>query len=150
MLLILLLILRWFRSQGTTERNLTLFFAATLLVISAIWGLQPGLKLYPVLVNAGLLITFGITLYFPPTMIERFARIHEPNLSASGVTYTRHVTLAWCVFFAVNGLIALATVLWASDEIWLLYNGMISYCLIAALVAGEWLIRRRVKRRYDD
>ena len=32
-------------------------------------------------------------------MIERFARIREPNLSMQAVSYTRRVTQVWCVFF---------------------------------------------------
>ena len=40
------------------------------------------LKLYPVLVNAALLGVFAYSLISPPSMIERFARIREPDLPA--------------------------------------------------------------------
>ncbi len=150
LLLGLLLLLRWFTAREASERKLALGFALCLTLIVSIWGLQPGLKLYPVLVNLGLLMTFALTLYFPPSMIERFARLREPELPDSGVRYTRRVTQVWCVFFAINGSIALATVLWASDEIWMLYNGMIAYILIALLVAGEWLVRWKVKQKHHE
>jgi len=68
-------------------------------------------------------------------------------LPAGGVAYTRKVTIMWCAFFVANGLAALATALWASNEVWLLYNGLVSYLLMGALFAGEWLVRRRIKAR---
>jgi uncharacterized membrane protein len=43
----------------------------------------------------------------------------------------------------------LYTALWTSAETWTLYNGLIAYLLIGALVGGEWLIRARFKDRYD-
>jgi len=61
------------------------------------------------------------------------------------VAYTRRVTQVWCGFFVLNGSVALVTALWASDATWALYNGLISYCLMGCLFAGEWLVRRKVK-----
>jgi uncharacterized membrane protein len=34
-----------------------------------------------------------------------------------------------------------------SIELWTLYNGLVSYFLVAILVGGEWLFRRHFKRR---
>ncbi|WP_035056705.1 hypothetical protein [Andreprevotia chitinilytica] len=102
-------------------------------------------KLYPVLVNAGLLAVFAASLHAPQTVIERLARLREPDLPESGVRYTRKVTQAWCVFFTANGLIALATV-FAPPKIWALYNGLIAYLLIGTMFGIEWLIRRRVRQ----
>ena len=115
----------------------------------ALWAnaLLP-LKLYPVLVNAGLLGLFAYSLVVPPTMIERIARAREPDLSDAALIYTRRVTQIWCVFFAVNSLIALCTALWTSAAVWTLYNGLIAYLLIGLLFAGEYCIRWRFKRRH--
>ena len=115
-----------------------------LLAIAQIWDFSLGLKFYPVTVNLGFLLIFTLSLISPPTVIERFARIQNPNLGDSGVSYTRKVTWVWCCFFIVNGSIAAATAIWASEEVWVLYNGFIAYILIALLFAAEWLIRRRV------
>ncbi len=105
------------------------------------------LKLYPVLVNAALLTVFGLSLVHPPTAIERLARLGDPNLPPEAVRYTRRVTQVWCAFFVLNGGLAAATALWASDALWTLYNGLIAYLLIGLLFAGEWLVRRRVMAR---
>jgi len=58
-----------------------------------------------------------------PSMIERLARLREPRLPQAAIAYTRRVTQVWCVFFAINGAIALVTAIWASDQVWALYNG---------------------------
>jgi uncharacterized membrane protein len=121
-----------------------------LLTVLALWGnaLLP-LKLYPVWVNAALLGTFTYSLFAPPSMVERIARTWEPDLPAAAISYTRRVTQAWCIFFALNGAIALATSLWASSAVWSLYNGFIAYALMGLLFAGEYCIRRRFKRRHS-
>lgn len=105
------------------------------------------LKLYPVLVNAVLLLVFGVSLWRGPPVIERLARLAEPDLPSEGVIYTRRVTEAWCLFFVLNGAAAAVTALWMSTEAWALYNGFIAYVLIGAMFAGEWLLRRRLKAR---
>jgi len=102
------------------------------------------LLLYPASISASMLILFGTTLLHPPTMIERFARMHKPDLPAESVRYTRHVTEAWCLFFVGNGAIAAYTAFFASREAWALYNGLIAYLLMGALFAGERLVRRRL------
>jgi uncharacterized membrane protein len=102
------------------------------------------LRLYPASISASMLILFGTTLLRPPTMIERFARLHEPDLSPIAVRYTRQVTQVWCLFFVFNGAIATYTALAASREAWALYNGFISYILMGTLFAGERVVRRRV------
>jgi uncharacterized membrane protein len=102
------------------------------------------LRLYPASISVSMLILFGTTLLRPPTMVERFARLREPDLSPTVVRYTRHVTEVWCVFFVFNGAIAAYTALGASREAWALYNGFISYILMGTLFAGERAVRRRM------
>jgi uncharacterized membrane protein len=121
--------------------------SALLAVVSIIDNSWVPLKLYPVLVSAVLLVVFSASVLHPPTIVERIARLSEPMLAPAGVAYTRQVTLVWCVFFIANGLAALATVLWTSNEVWVLYNGLIAYVLMGVLFAGEWLVRQRVKAR---
>jgi uncharacterized membrane protein len=121
-----------------------------LLFIVAVWSnLLLPLKLYPVLVNAALLSVFAYSLIFPPSMIEHFARIREPNLPTRAIRYTRRVTQVWCIFFAANGVIALITALWASSATWTLYNGLIAYLMMGLLFAGEYVIRWHFKRQLD-
>jgi uncharacterized membrane protein len=127
------------------------WLAGTLLLfILAVWsnGLLP-LKLYPVLVNVALLGAFAYSLIFPPSIIERFARLQDPDLPLEAIGYTRRVTQIWCVFFTVNGAIALMTALWATPAIWTLYNGLIAYLMMGLLFAGEHVFRWHFKRRLN-
>ncbi|TCK44405.1 putative membrane protein [Paraburkholderia sp. BL8N3] len=95
------------------------------------------LRCYPALVNAGLLAAFGATLAHPPSMIEKFARVHEPDLPPRAIAYTRRVTQVWCAFFVLNGAFSAYTAHAFSRDAWALYNGVIAYALIGVLFAGE-------------
>ena len=103
------------------------------------------LLFYPALVNLGLLVVFGASLYFPPPVVERLARMQTPDLPREGEIYTRKVTQIWCVFFLLNGLTAAATAIWSSFAFWSLYNGVIAYLLIGLLMAGEYWVRVRTQ-----
>lgn len=100
------------------------------------------LRLYPAAVNLGMLMLFCLSLAFPPSMIERFARLGEPDLPAAAVDYTRCVTQVWCAFFIGNGAVSVYTALYADRGVWALYNGFVAYLLMGTLFGGEWLVRR--------
>jgi uncharacterized membrane protein len=123
--------------------------ALVLVMVSVLANQVMPLKLYPVLVNGVMLAVFGLSLRHPPSAIERIARLREPNFPPEAVAYTRKVTIVWCFFFIGNGAIALATALWASDKVWVTYNGLIAYVLMGVLFAGEWLVRQRVRARNE-
>ena len=103
------------------------------------------IKLYPVAVNAFMLIMFASTIVRPPSAIERLARLSEPDLPEVAIAYTRKVTLVWCAFFLINGVISLITALWGTYAQWTLYNGGIAYVLMGLIAAVEWLVRKRVR-----
>ena len=104
---------------------------------------------YPCMVNMLMFFYFSGSLYQEQTVIERLARLREPILPESGVRYTRTVTKVWCAFFMVNGAIAFVTC-FQSLEIWTLYNGLISYLLIAILFVSEFLMREPIRKKYKD
>lgn len=120
--------------------------AVSELVIAA-WDPVLAARLYPVFMNLVMLVAFAATLWRGPSMIERFARGFEPDLDERGVRYTRTVTWVWVGFFVVNGGVAAWTVVNGDWTVWTLYNGMISYLLMGALFAGEFLVRRRVRAK---
>jgi uncharacterized membrane protein len=102
---------------------------------------------YPVVVNGVLLVLFGTSLVWPPTVVERLARLTNPRLPATGVRYTRNVTAVWCGFFVLNGAAAAATALWATFATWSLYNGVVAYVLMGLLFGGEFWVRQRHLKR---
>ncbi len=141
--LLALALLRAGTSRQAGWRVVALLAAGLAMVVMASDHALP-LKLYPVVVNVAMLCVFGWTLWHPPTLVERLARMREPDLPPRGVAYTRRVTQVWCVFFACNGTMAAITAFAASDRVWALYNGAIAYGLIGAMFVGEWLVRQRV------
>lgn len=123
---------------------------AALLCAAAWWhGDALAVKLYPVLVNLVLLVVFAFSFWRPPSVVERLARLREPDLPPSGVRYTRQVTGVWCGFFVFNGSMALYTALWGSDRQWALYNGLLAYVLMGLLMAAEWCVRQRVRGKQE-
>lgn len=145
--LLLLLVLRLFNhKEQQSQRG---FAALTLLLLTlALLAGQTELALlyYPVWINAGLLLLFSWSLYFPPTVIERVARLMEGDLPESGVRYTRKVTQVWCLFFLFNGTVAAGLAWYGNWQWWLWYNGAISYALMGLLMGLEWLVRQQVKK----
>jgi uncharacterized membrane protein len=151
LLALLLVLLVWMRRSLAfgVRRNAWIGAGGIALAALALGTDHPlPLKLYPVVVNGGLLAVFALSLRYPPTIVERLARLGYPALSPRAVAYTHRVTAAWSVFFAVNALTALWTAVWASERVWFYYNGVIAYALAGLMFAGEWLVRRRVLPEY--
>ncbi|MCL2308838.1 MAG: hypothetical protein FWC42_02580 [Proteobacteria bacterium] len=122
--------------------------AALLGVAALLLRSSMSLLYYPVLVNAVFLLAFATSLFQSQTLVERLARRLDPELPPEGVRYTRKVTFAWCIFFIVNGGVAW----WTTTQpmiVWTLYNGLIAYVAMGVMFGSEWLIRRRVMRRFS-
>lgn len=118
-------------------------------VMSLVLGRFDVLSFYPVAVNLILLLCFGFSLIKPPSMIARFAALTEKTITKRINDYAYKVTVIWCCFFIVNGLISLYTVILGDHNIWLLWNGFGSYIAIATLMSTEYLIRRRLKNKWE-
>jgi len=129
------------RQLVTKELVLMCVGGVVLAAVSVLRGSAAAVLYYPVVVNAALLGMFAVSLVKPPSLVERLARLRDPELSPAAVAYTRRVTIAWVVFFAINGGIALYTAQWSSLATWAWYNGFIVYLLIAAMFGVELLIR---------
>jgi uncharacterized membrane protein len=96
----------------------------------------------PVLINAAFLAAFARSLRGGgPSVIERFARAHVGELSDAEVRHCRGVCQIWCGFFAANALVAAVLAVAAPLAWWTLYTGLISYLVMAALLAGEVAVR---------
>ncbi|MBA8061096.1 hypothetical protein HV077_01405 [Citrobacter freundii] len=150
MALLLFVRFRQTRRQAGPLRVMTQIVAVagiTLCVTSYLLKTHQLLLFYPVVVNGVMLAVFGGSLWSTMPVVERLARLRDPNLPAAGVRYTRRVTQIWCAFFILNGSIALGTALYGDMSLWTVWNGMLSYLLMGTLMAGEWLVRRQVIKR---
>ena len=150
MALLLLIRLRQARLQAGPLRAVAQIAAAAgiaLCVASYLLKTHQLLLYYPVVVNGVMLAVFGASLWSAMPVVERLARLREPDLPDAAIGYTRRVTQIWCLFFVINGGIALFTVLHGDMALWTAWNGMIAYLCMGALMAGEWLVRRRIIKR---
>ena len=120
-------------------------FGLLLALISWVFDKFQFLLYYPVATNLLFLIFFGYSLYQPQNIIEKFARLKQGNLSISTIRYTRKVTICWCLFFILNGSIALITCFIHDMYWWTIYNGLISYIFTGLLMGGEWIVRQKLK-----
>lgn len=141
-----------FKSSHSGVKKTLLILATLLGIAVSLIGLISNeiliIKLYPFMMSLLMLSFFSYSLFYPPTIIERLARITNPNLPSHAIHYTNIVTRVWCLFFFINGLIALWTTFYTSMRIWTLYNGFLSYILMGILFISEFIIRQRVKQRY--
>lgn len=103
-----------------------------------------GLKLYPVFMSLLFLSVFSYSIIKPPTIIEQFARLQDPDLPQEAIGYTKKITIIWCAFFVFNAMVSGYTVFFVTTEVWTLYNGLISYLLMGLLFVGEILYRKWV------
>ncbi|WP_017801806.1 hypothetical protein [Winslowiella toletana] len=148
-LLFLLRLLGLRRSGGAFSRAAQLLALAGVALCLASYLLRSHQLLlwYPVAVSAVMLLLFGGSLFSAMPMVERLARIREPQLPPPAIRWTRRVTQIWCLFFIFNGSVATATCLAGNLHWWTLWNGIISYLLMGLLMAGEWLLRQRIRRQ---
>jgi len=148
--LILLLILRgglWYRRTPALAWG-SLGLAAIVVGLLLVDDTAVLLKLYPALINFGLLAICSYTLFFPPSIIERSVRATGVTLNVKSGPYMRKVTMIWCGFFALNGTIAAIIAISASLRIWTLYNGFIAYVMMGTLFTGEYIFRHFYIRRH--
>lgn len=120
------------------------FFIALFFIVLFIFRQPEIMYWYPVLMNGIMLIIFGISLFSKQSLIERIARLQNPDLPEKGVVYTRKITQIWCGFFIINGLIAALLIIFKQFELWAIYTGIISYIIMGLLLGGEWLYRKKV------
>ncbi len=146
---ILLIGLRLFSLRQMPAYDVALrTFALAGLVFILIMGLNAALavKAYPIIVSLTFAIIFTYSLVYPPTIIERIARITRADLPPEGVAYTRKVTIIWVGFLLINAAISAVTALWGSLDQWTLWNGLLSYLAMGILFAAEYMVRRKVMR----
>ena len=103
---------------------------------------------YPVAINLLMMIWFGQSLRANKVpVVERLARLKEPDIDSRGVYYTRQVTKLWCVVFALTAIISAYTVYLADPDIWLFFNGIVVYVIVGFTFAGEYVFRQWYRRQ---
>lgn len=133
------------RQQQWISLILAVFFIAILIL-----RLPQAMYWYPMGISALMLLLFGGSLLSRQSIIERLARLQEPNLPPAGVAYTRKVTQVWCGFFVLNMAI-IGVLIYRQDwQAWTWYTGFIAYLLMGLLFVGEWIVRKRIIKSHVE
>ncbi|MDA8093107.1 MAG: hypothetical protein M0T84_04215 [Betaproteobacteria bacterium] len=94
-----------------------------------------------------LALTFGITLSGNPdqALCSRIADFIIPApLDADYFRYTWKVTLAWTTYFAISAFTSIVLFFLAPITAWSVFANIVTPVSLAAMFAGEYLVRRRV------
>ena len=58
------------------------------------------------------------------------------------------MTVAWCAFLLLNGAVIASLAFAGSEAAWATYTGVVSYVLVGAMFAGEYVVRKALFREY--
>ena len=105
-----------------------------------------GLKLYPVVVNFAIFWIFLSSLFTEETIIQKFAKMTEGELTEPVKIYTKNLTYIWCVYLFLQFVCSVVTC-FLSDKIWMIYNGCLSYIFLGCFFAIEYTVRIMFRRK---
>lgn len=113
-------------------------------IVSPLIAQAQGAKLAPVVINVVFGFSFARTLFGgAPPMIERFARMYEPELTLPKVRWCRVWTQLWVLYFFANAITITILAVWSPISWWVIYTGGINYVLMGVLFSiefiGRWL-----------
>jgi uncharacterized membrane protein len=133
------------RAPSSTMRWLLLGPIVTIvgLAVAACFDTAQFLFVEPIAISIAFLLLFGSTLRRGAMpMVERFARLQDPELSPPKQAWCRLWTVIWCAFFVANGSTALVLGLTAPLAWWAWYNSVLVYLVMGVLFATEWSLRQ--------
>lgn len=145
-----LLLLRAFLVPGGSVAlfRLPLLIAALTIGALGLIDAATAAKAYPAVLSGLVAALFANSLRQPPSLVERFARIKDPQLTRAGQSYCRKVTGVWTIWLLANALIAAVLAVWASIGLWTLWTGLISYLVMGTLFLGEIILRPALLRYF--
>ncbi|MBX2813405.1 MAG: hypothetical protein KTR25_16435 [Myxococcales bacterium] len=153
LLLLPLVLCRVYRKGIGSLKNISSIGAILMVTISsasAVLHVDRGMLLVPMVTNLVVGWSFGWTLWVGPPMIERFARLVEPQLSAPKVHWCAVWTYVWVGYFGVNMVITSLLTAFAPISWWVIYTGCVTYLLMGILfvveILGRWYIFGRGDR----
>jgi len=102
---------------------------------------------YPVFMNGLMSYLFISSMFRAETLIEKFARKREKNFTPEIQKYCFKLNIYWSILMLIITIISLYTAIKMDTNLWLLWNGLISYLIIGASIGGELVFRKIYKNR---
>ena len=101
-------------------------------------------------VNAFLALGFGSTLRAGHTpLITNMARRVHRQFTPAMVVYTRHVTLAWTLYFVAIALVSIVLYMVASFEHWAVFANLLTPLSVALMFGAEYALRYRLHPEFE-
>jgi uncharacterized membrane protein len=123
----------------------SLLFGVLLTSGIALWSWGDAIDLLylpPVLINIALMVVFGRTLLSGATpLVARIASLWRGPLDPALSLYTRRVTIAWTVFFALMVAESIVLALFAPLHIWSLFTNFLNYIFVLLFFVVEYQLR---------
>jgi uncharacterized membrane protein len=123
-----------------------LFALMAYAIATTVSGNTRMLLFYPVMVNFCLCAIFANSLRHEESLLLRMVRARGLPIVDHIPPYLYRLTALWAIFFALNGMIAVWTTT-VSMKVWTLYNGLISYFIVATLIGAELVFRSYYRKR---
>lgn len=115
------------------------------LIRSPAFGLRLAAGTSHALLYGALFVVFAATLLPGRTaLVTRIALRLNQRFHDGMRSYTRHATVAWCVFFAGQLVLSALLARFAPDGWWFLFVNGLHLPLVLLMFMGEYVIRRRV------
>jgi uncharacterized membrane protein len=142
-----LIVLRLATLRSPADRVWRVPLLSAAVIIAALAALDGPLaaKAYPAAVSLAATSVFAATLFYPPSLIERFARLRDPDLPPAAESYCRKVTIVWTIWLIINTVVAAALAYPGYDKAWALWTGLVAYLVMGVLFVGEVAVRRIVR-----
>jgi len=111
------------------------------------------IKLYPALASIAYLTIMLTSFLFPPPLAYYFIDIFDKSIKTKIPKQTFdnfcfRASVVWCVFFAVDAVIAALTAFFSSEIFWGIYNGGITYCIMGLIFIGEFIVLKAIEKKY--
>lgn len=107
------------------------------------------LRVAPFMISLTFIAVFATSLKTVP-IIERFARLADPNLSAAEVRYCKKLTKAWMGVLFANSVLVFTAAFVEDKLIWTILVGPASYALLGSAFVVEYPYRKWRFRKFND
>jgi uncharacterized membrane protein len=127
---------RWVTASAAALLVSLVFVGVSRLDLASLPGLPHALA------YSSLLAVFGLSLLpgHEPVLTRLVLKVRGP-LPPELLAYTRHVTAAWCCFFAAQLALSLTLFLFAPLAVWSLFINVLNLPLVVAMFAIEYTYR---------
>jgi uncharacterized membrane protein len=138
------------KNRSTSRIVLIQATAMTIIIgTAAAFESEFALRVTPFAVSLTFIAMFASSLKTTP-IIERFARLQKPDLPPDHVAYCRSLTKVWVGVLGANSVLLLVASMIEDKALWTELVGPVSYGMIGAVFAGEYIYRKRRFQDFDD